>query len=97
MGAFYSATATICEGVESALAAMRLGFSGVVAMTGVSRVRTFEPPFVWGTITGITENDAASESAWRAAAPRWRAAGHQVRVIAPPTGDANDYIRETSR
>ncbi len=90
---FYSATATIAEGIESALAARKLGFAGVVAITGVSRLRTFQPPFIWGSITGIAENDAASESAWRDAAPRWREKGHRVRVVAPPTGDANDYLK----
>ena len=90
---FYSATATICEGVESALAARKTGFPGVVAITGVSRLRTFSPPFIWGHITGIAENDEASESAWRDATPRWREAGHRVRVVAPPSGDANDYLK----
>ncbi len=90
---FYSATATIAEGVESALAARKLGFTGVVAITGVSRLRTFQPPFIWGSITGIAENDEASENAWRAAAPRWREKGHRVRVVAPPSGDANDYLK----
>jgi hypothetical protein len=90
---FYSATATICEGIESALAARELNFPGVVAITGVSRLRTFDPPFVWGHITGIAENDEASDSAWRAAAPRWREAGYRVRVVAPPSGDANDYLK----
>ena len=90
---FYSASSTICEGVESALAARKLGFPGVVAITGVSRLRSFSPPFIWGSITGIAENDEASESAWRDAAPRWRGAGHRVRVVAPPSGDANDYLR----
>lgn len=90
---FYSATATVAEGIESALAARKLGFTGVVAITGVARLRTFEPPFIWGSITGLAENDAASESTWRAAAPRWREAGHRVRLVAPPSGDANDYVR----
>jgi hypothetical protein len=90
---FYSATATIAEGVESALAARKLGFTGVVAMTGCSRFRTFDPPWIWQSLTICAENDAASESAWRAAVPRWREKGHRVRVVAPPSGDANDYVK----
>ena len=90
---FYSATATLAEGVESALAARKLGFTGVVAMTGCSRFRTLYPPWIWQSLTICAENDAASENAWRAAVPRWRAAGHRVRVVAPPVGDANDYLK----
>jgi hypothetical protein len=91
---FYSATATIAEGVESALAARKLGFTGVVAMTGCSRFRTFDPPWIWQSLTICAENDAASESAWRAAVPRWRAAGHKMRVVAPNDGlkDANSIF-----
>jgi hypothetical protein len=91
---FYSATATLAEGVESALAARKLGFTGVVAMTGCSRFRTFDPPWIWQSLTICAENDAASESAWRAAVPRWRAAGHKMRVVAPHEGlkDANSIF-----
>ncbi|WP_292532289.1 toprim domain-containing protein [Methylocystis sp.] len=94
---FYSATATIAEGVETALAMRKLGFQGCVALAGAGRFRTFEPPFHWGHITISGENDAgASQSAWRDAGPRWAAAGHDVAIWTPPDGfkDANDLLRD---
>ncbi|WP_292529536.1 toprim domain-containing protein [Methylocystis sp.] len=94
---FYAGSATIAEGVETALAMRKLGFQGCVALAGAGRFRTFEPPFHWGQITISGENDAgASQSAWRDAGPRWAAAGHDVAIWTPPDGfkDANDLLRD---
>lgn len=92
---FYGATATIAEGVETALAMRSLGFSGCVALAGAGRFRTFDPPFHWGEITISGENDSgASENGWREAGPRWSADGRDVAVWVPPPGqkDANDLV-----
>ncbi len=90
---FNCATATISEGVETALAMRALGFQGCVALAGSGRFKCFEPPGHFALITVSGENDAgASEKGWRDAAPRWAKAGHSVDVWAPPAGlkDAND-------
>ena len=97
---FYAGSATIAEGVETALAMRKLGFQGCFALAGAGRFRTFEPPFHWGQITISGENDAgASQSAWRDAGPRWAAAGHDVDVWAPLHGlkDANDVVLARAR
>jgi putative DNA primase/helicase len=94
---FYAGSATIAEGVETALAMRKLGFQGCVALAGAGRFRSFEPPFHWGQITISGENDAgASQSAWRGAGPRWAAADHGIEVWTPPDGfkDANDLLRD---
>lgn len=92
---FYAGSATIAEGVETALAMRKLGFHGCVALAGAGRFRTFEPPFHWAQITISGENDAgASRSAWREAGPRWASTGHDVDVWAPlpELKDANDVV-----
>jgi putative DNA primase/helicase len=97
---FYDATATIAEGVETALAMRSLGFEGCIALAGAGRFRSFELPPHWAAITISGENDAgASESAWRDAGPRWAHAGHDVKVWLPPPAlkDANDLILEQAR
>lgn len=97
---FYSATACIAEGVETALAMRKLGFTGCAALAGAGRFRSFVPPFHWGELVVAGENDAgASEGAWRGAGPRWAKDGHNVKVWAPPAGlkDANDLIIAKAR
>jgi len=97
---FYSGAATIAEGVETALAMRKLGFVGAMALAGVGRFKTFEPPFHVISITVSGENDAtASENGWRDAGPRWAKAGHEVTVWTPPDGikDANDFVCAQSK
>jgi putative DNA primase/helicase len=97
---FYRAEACIGEGVETMLSMKALGFSACAALAGAGRFRSFTPPPHWAAITISGENDAgASESAWRAAGPRWAHAGHDVRVWTPPPGmkDANDLVLSKAR
>jgi hypothetical protein len=97
---FNCATATIAEGVETALAMRALGFQGCVALAGAGRFRTFEPPGHFALITVSGENDSgASEKGWSSAGPRWAAAGHSVDVWTPPAAfkDANDILVSRAR
>ncbi len=97
---FYSASATISEGVETALAMRTIGFEANVALSGAGRFRTFQPPWIWSHLTISGERDAgASEKAWRDAGPRWAVEGHDVHVWAPPLAqkDANDILITKAR
>lgn len=99
---FYKASATIAEGVETALAMRALGHESCVALTGASRFRTFRPPLNWGrTVIAAENDDGASERAWRDAGERWsREDRRHVEVISPSDGslkDANDVLMGARR
>ena len=92
---FYSATATIAEGVESALAARKLGFPGVVAITGVlaaAHVRA-------AVHMGLNHRHAPKTTRHRKAlgAPQLRAGATQDTECALSrrrrAKDANDYSK----
>jgi putative DNA primase/helicase len=82
------------EGVETALAAMQLGFKPAWALGSCGGVSRF--PIVDGVkqLTLLGENDSASAGATKVCGERWLRAGREVRVVMPDDAcnDLNDEL-----
>jgi hypothetical protein len=86
----------IGEGVETCMAARRLGLRPAWAIGSAHAVAAF--PVLDGVecLTLLWENDDASERACEACAARWHAAGREVFINQPTSGkDLNDAIRSS--
>jgi putative DNA primase/helicase len=88
----------VCEGIETGLAARRLGFRPIWAVGSVVGIAKF--PVIGGieALTIFVEHDEnrASEKAAEQCAERWLAAGREVIFAEPMFGsdsDANDALR----
>lgn len=87
----------IAEGIETSLSVMqRFGWRPVWAATSAGAIRTF--PVLRGleALTIFADADSAGVNAARACAMRWREAGCEVRIVAPPHGDWNDANRRAA-
>jgi putative DNA primase/helicase len=85
----------IAEGVETSLSVMQgFGWRPVWAATSAGMIRTF--PVLPGieALTVFADADGAGMEAAKACAARWREAGRETCVLAPPAGDFNDLSRE---
>jgi Toprim domain/CHC2 zinc finger len=88
-----------CEGIESALSAMMVGFVPMWAFGSSTTMEDF--PVLAGVecLTIIADNDenGAGEKAATKAGRRWRAAGREVHVFGSrEPGDINDIVRRTA-
>jgi hypothetical protein len=84
----------IAEGIESALSVMqRAGWRPVWAASSAGAIRTFPILPAIEALTIFADADGPGIEAARTCATRWRDAGREARVIAPPEGDWNDAVR----
>ena len=85
---------TICEGLETGLALLTHNLAPVWCCGGAGNLAAFP---VLGGIEALTiaaDADASGQNAAARAAQRWREAGRDVVVIAPPSGDWADCRRK---
>lgn len=86
----------IAEGVESTLSALAIGLAPAWAATSAGGIARF--PVLPGVecLTILADADGAGMRAAETCAARWRAAGHEVRIMAPLRNgaDLNDLVRE---
>lgn len=77
----------ICEGVETGVAILQAGLSPVWACGGAGTLRNF--PVLGGieALTVAADQDGPGRAAAEAVAQRWRAAGCEAEIVAPPAGD----------
>ncbi|MBN9021583.1 MAG: toprim domain-containing protein [Rhizobiales bacterium] len=90
----------ICEGLETGLSALVLGFSPVWVLGSVGRIGTFLvlPDIERLTILRETDDEGASIAASLRCAERWHAAGRQVRFVTPLfRGDIDDVRANLAR
>lgn len=80
----------LAEGIETALAVMRMGWSPVWATVDAGNLKSF--PVLPGieALTVFADHDPAGLDAARACARRWREAGREV-CIATPTAEGFDF------
>jgi Toprim domain len=80
----------VCEGVETALAIQQTGLRPVWACGSASTMPSF--PVLAGieALTIAADADPPGQQAAEALARRWRDAGREVAIIAPPSGDWAD-------
>ena len=85
----------LCEGLESALAAMAMGFCPMWAVGSTSQLAGFPVLDGIGFLTAIADNDAAGLKAAREVCQRWANAGRRAVMKIPkrPGEDANDILR----
>jgi hypothetical protein len=78
---------TLCEGVETALGLLMAGLAPVWASGGAGNLAAF--PVLGGieALTVAADADEPGRQAAAAVAARWRQAGREVAIIAPPAGD----------
>lgn len=85
----------IGEGIETCLAARKIGFKPIWALGSCGAIATF--PVLPGidAVTLLAENDEASLRAVNECAARWHTGSREVIIIDPLAGsDVNDAIRE---
>jgi putative DNA primase/helicase len=80
----------LTEGIEDALAVLNSGFAPVWACLSAGTMASF--PVLGGieALTVFADNDSAGAQAAAACVERWRAAGKEARVVAPP-GQFKDF------
>lgn len=85
---------SVCEGVETGLALLLAGLAPVWALGGAGNLAGF--PVLAGieALTIAADADEPGRQAAGKAARRWREAGREVAIIAPPSGDWADGRRE---
>jgi hypothetical protein len=81
---------TICEGTETGIAILAKELAPVWACGGAVFLRSF--PVLAGIecLTIAADPDATGQRAAEAVATRWRKAGRETAIIAPPAGDWAD-------
>ena len=80
----------ICEGVETGISVYNSGLRPIWACGGAGTLATFT---VLGGIEALTiaaDCDEPGQAAAAACAERWRDAGREVAIVAPPAGDWAD-------
>jgi Toprim domain len=87
----------ICEGAETGVALLMAGIAPVWACAGAGTMTQF--PVLGGVeaLTIAADADTPGQQAAEAAAQRWRSAGREVSIIAPPAGDWAAPERESAR
>src|SRR5207237_3577877 len=85
---------TICEGVETGISLLMADLAPVWCCGGAGNLAAF--PVLGGleALTIAADADASGQNAAARAAQRWREAGRDVVVIAPPSGDWADCRRK---
>ena len=89
----------IAEGIETALSVMQgFGWRPVWAATSAGMIRTFPVLPGIGALTIFADPDGAGMDAAETCAARWREAGREARILAPPAGagDFNDLARRAA-
>jgi putative DNA primase/helicase len=83
------------EGLETCLTAHALGLRPVWALGSASAIGDF--PVLGGidalTILGETDKKGSNANAVADCGARWTAAGREVLLVTPPTGDMNDLVK----
>jgi hypothetical protein len=83
------------EGFETTLTAYTLDFRPVWALGSASAIGDF--PVLAGiealTILGETDKKGSNANAVTDCGARWTAAGREVLLVTPPTGDLNDLVK----
>lgn len=86
---------TVGEGFETCLTARALGLRPVWALGSASPIGDF--PVLAGidalTILGETDKKGSNANAVTDCGTRWTAAGREVLLVTPPTGDLNDLVK----
>jgi putative DNA primase/helicase len=89
LSAFDESTAglVLCEGVETGIAIFAAELRPVWACGAAGTLATF--PFLGGieALTIAADADAPGMQAAEGVAERWRQAGAEARIVAPPAGD----------
>jgi hypothetical protein len=81
------------EGVETAMAAQKLGYSPAWALGSVGMIAKFPVLDGCKRVTILAEKGEASAQAIKVCAARWRAANRAVRVLRSEVGDdLNDLV-----
>jgi hypothetical protein len=77
----------VVEGVETGLAILQNGWAPIWAMTGAGNLAQF--PVLNGieALTVFADQDEPGLAAAKSIARRWRQAGREVSIVAPPQGD----------
>jgi hypothetical protein len=89
---------TICEGWETGLAALMLGFSNVWALGTANGIASLPVLDGINELTILGEHCRANEAARIACAVRWKAAKRRVTIALPDLGkDHNDELVELIR
>jgi putative DNA primase/helicase len=85
----------VAEGLETALAAMTLGFSPTWALGSAGAIAAFEPLPGVEAITVLADHDEAGVEAAKTCGRAWRAAGREARILRPTAAkaDMNDVLR----
>ena len=81
---------TLCEGIETGIAVYQSGLRPIWACGGAGTLATFP---VLGGIEALTiaaDCDAPGQRAAEALMSRWREAGREAVIVAPPAGDWAD-------
>jgi hypothetical protein len=84
---------TVCEGTETGLALLMADLAPVWCCGGAGNLAAF--PLLGGieALTIAADADEPGQKAAEAIAARWREAGREAAIIAPPTGDWADGRR----
>jgi len=81
------------EGIETCLSAMQATGKPAWAALSAPGLRALELPSTIRKVIILADSDDAGENAALAAANRWMAEGHDVRIARPPRGqDFNDML-----
>ena len=86
----------IAEGIETALAAMTVGFKPMWACLSAGGVERFPVIPALDGITIFADADETGRKAGLGCAKQWLGAGKEARLLTPPSGDFNDYWRAAS-
>jgi hypothetical protein len=80
----------VCEGIETGLALLMDGIAPVWALGGAGNLGNY--PLLAGleALTIASDADEAGQHAATKVTERWRAAGREAVIVAPPTGDWGD-------
>jgi hypothetical protein len=83
----------LCEGVETGIAILMTELAPVWACGGAGTLAKF--PVLGGVeaLTVAADGDPPGERAAEACAKRWRTAGREVAIVAPPAGDWADALK----
>ena len=81
---------TVCEGTETGVALLMADLAPVWCCGGAGNLSAF--PLLGGieALTIAADADEPGQKAAEAVAARWREAGREVVIVAPPTGDWAD-------
>jgi Toprim domain-containing protein len=81
----------LCEGVETGVAIFQSELRPIWACGGAGTLATF--PILGGieALTVAADADSAGQRAAMVLAERWREAGREVSIVAPPAGDWADH------